>query len=65
MEDDTRPQRAAARIRDEGDALAEQLNQTTSEDAGGTVSGTRQNAPSPPPEFEIVFEPEEAEHGGH
>lgn len=66
MEDDTRPQDAARQTRDDGDALAEQLNQTTSEDAGGNVSGTRAEAPLPrSEEFDIVFEPEEAEHGGH
>lgn len=65
MEDDTRPQHGAT-TRKDGDALAEQLNQTTSEDAGGNVSGTGDKAPSQRPcTFEIVFDAEEDEHGTH
>ena len=38
-----------------GDAIAEQLQGTTSEDAGGNVSGTEDDDAG----FEIVFEPED------
>ena len=40
----------------DGAALAEQLNATTSEDAGGSVSGTGQR--NGDDELEILFEPE-------
>ena len=66
MEDDTRPQRGAAPRSEDGNALAEQLNQTTSPDAGGNVSGTREEDPRPGPgNFEIVFDAEKDEHDGH
>jgi hypothetical protein len=66
MEDDTLPQHGAT-TRKDGDALAEQLNQTTSENAGGTVSGTGDRAASSVPggELDVVFDAEEDEHGGH
>jgi hypothetical protein len=47
----------------DGDELAEQLNQTTSESAGGTVSGTEDDEGDT--NLDIVFEPEEPENGGH
>lgn len=66
MEDDSRPQHGAAPRESDGSTLADQLNQTTSPDAGGTVSGSREeDAPSRPGELEIVFDAEEDEHGGH
>lgn len=55
MEDDTRPQQ------DRGGALAEQLNQTTSPDAGATVSGSADTEARIPSNFEILFEAEEDE----
>ena len=65
MKDDTQPLHGAT-TRKDGDALAEQLNQTTSVDAGGTISGTGDKAASPRPgELDVVFDAEEDEHGGH
>jgi hypothetical protein len=51
----------AARTRtDDGSDIAEQLNATTSEDAGGTVSGTgdADENDDAEDELEILFEPE-------
>ena len=52
----------ARRIAD-GEALAEQLGQTTSEDAGGNVSGTAADASRDG--FDIVFEYEDSEDTRH
>ncbi|MBB5710200.1 hypothetical protein [Sphingomonas xinjiangensis] len=63
MEDDTRPQHGETTRGRDADALAEQLNQTTTPDAGGNVSGTKpEDAPGG---LDIVFEAEEDAHAGH
>jgi hypothetical protein len=51
----------ARRIAD-GEALAEQLGQTTSEDAGGNVSGTADDSCEG---LDIVFEYEASEESRH
>lgn len=66
MEDDTRPQHGATPRQGDGAALADQLNQTTSPDAGGNVSGSREeDTHFGPGDLEIVFDAEEDAHGGH
>lgn len=66
MEDDTGPQHGATSRDAKGDALAEQLNQTTSPDAGGNVSGTRPEASREnSTEHDKIFEAEEDGHGSH
>jgi hypothetical protein len=54
---------AEARRIAQGEALAEQLGQTTSEDAGGNVSGTA--ADDPCEGLDIVFEYEAREESRH
>ncbi len=46
-----------------GDDIADQLNQTTSEDAGGNVSGTAANEGCE--DLDIIFEPEVDEDTRH
>lgn len=52
-----------ARVRQDGESLATQLDETTSEAAGGNVSGTEDDEQCE--NLDIIFEAEEPEHGAN